>query len=81
MDILEKALKMLEDKPLCDSCLGRQFAFLGYRMENKDRGKAIKDLLVMEGHRLALQRDPEGLKILRILAENCLLYTSDAADE
>jgi len=60
---------MLEDEPLCDSCLGRQFAFLGYRMENKDRGKAIKDLLAMEGHRLALQRDPEGLKILRILAE------------
>ena len=70
MDILGKALRMLKDKPLCDSCLGRQFAFLGYRMENRDRGKAIKDLLAMEGHRLALQRDSEGLRILRILAEN-----------
>mgnify|MGYP000200337065 CR=1 FL=1 len=70
MEILEKARRMLEEKPLCDNCLGRQFAFLGYGVENRDRGRAIKTILTMEGHRLALLKKPEGIKILKTLAEN-----------
>jgi len=70
MDILEKAQRMLEEKPLCDNCLGRQFAFLGYGMENKERGRAIKILLTMKGHRLALLKKPEGILLLETLAEN-----------
>jgi len=70
MDILEKAQRMLEDKPLCDNCLGRQFAFLGYGMENHERGRAIKILLTMKGHRLALLKRPEGIALLETLAEN-----------
>jgi len=61
---------MLEEKPLCDNCLGRQFAFLGYGMENRDRGRAIKILLTMKGHRLALLKKPEGVALLEVLAEN-----------
>jgi len=70
MDILEKAQKMLEETPLCDNCLGRQFAFLGYGIENRERGRAIKTLLTMKGHRLALLQKPEGFALLRALAEN-----------
>jgi len=70
MDILEKAQRMLEEKPLCDNCLGRQFAFLGYGMENWERGRAIKILLTMKGHRLALLKELEGFTLLRTLAEN-----------
>ena len=70
MDILEKAQRMLEDGPLCDNCLGRQFAFLGYGMENQERGRAIKILLTMKGHRLALLKKPEGIVLLKTLAEN-----------
>ena len=70
MDILEKAQRMLEEKPLCDNCLGRQFAFLGYGIENRDRGRAIKVLLTMKGHRLALLKKPEGVALLETLAEN-----------
>ncbi|RLI00736.1 tRNA pseudouridine(54/55) synthase Pus10, partial [Candidatus Bathyarchaeota archaeon] len=70
MDILEKAQKMLEETPLCDNCLGRQFAFLGYGIENRERGRAIKILLTMKGHRLALLQKPEGYALLRALAEN-----------
>ena len=61
---------MLEEKPLCDNCLGRQFAFLGYGIENRDRGRAIKILLTMKGHRLALLKKPEGIVLLEILAVN-----------
>ena len=70
MEMLEKALKMLERHPLCDHCLGRQFALLGYKMDNETRGHHIKTLLVMEGHRLAAAKDKRGVSILKTLVTN-----------
>ncbi|MBS7660206.1 tRNA pseudouridine(54/55) synthase Pus10 [Candidatus Bathyarchaeota archaeon] len=70
MDILEKALAMLKAYPLCDNCLGRQFAMLGYGLENDERGKALKKVLLMRAHALAVAGDEEGVKILRVLAVN-----------
>ncbi|MEM3726221.1 MAG: tRNA pseudouridine(54/55) synthase Pus10 [Candidatus Bathyarchaeia archaeon] len=70
MEILEKALKMLEKHPLCDHCLGRQFAMLGHNMENNERGKSIKLTLMLKAHALALSKDKQGVKELRILATN-----------
>ncbi len=70
MEILEKALRMLEKYPLCDSCLGRQFAFLGYGLSNEERGRSLKLLLTMEAHRLILEKKSEGFHILKVLAEN-----------
>ena len=70
MNILEKALEMLEKYPLCDHCLGRQFALLGHGLENDERGNAIKMILTLEAHALALSRSKEGIKILKILATN-----------
>jgi tRNA pseudouridine synthase 10 len=70
MDILEKSLRMLEVYPLCDHCLGRQFALLGYDMEDSERGCAIKTALTLEAHRFALSKDREGIKNLKILAAN-----------
>lgn len=48
MDVLKKSLEILSEYPLCDSCLGRQFAQLGYGLENRERGASIKTLLHME---------------------------------
>ncbi len=76
MGILEKALKMLEKYPLCDHCLGRQFALLGYGMENHERGKAIKNVLFLEAHARALSKDKKGIRTLRILATNGSLTTA-----
>ncbi len=70
MDILNKAQKMLERYPLCDYCLGRQFALLGYGMENNDRGRIIKALLTMRGHKLSLQDNEDGINLLKVLASN-----------
>ena len=47
MDPVEKARDILRVYPLCDSCLGRLFAALGYGIENAERGRAIKTLLHM----------------------------------
>ena len=70
MDILEKAQRMLEEYPLCDHCLGRQFALLGHSVENDERGKAIKLALTLKAHELALSKNREGVRILKILATN-----------
>jgi len=70
MDILEKTSRMLEEYPLCDHCLGRQFALLGHSIENDERGRAIKLALTLKAHELALSKNREGVRILKILATN-----------
>jgi tRNA pseudouridine synthase 10 len=70
METAEKAQRMLEKHPLCDHCLGRQFAFLGYGLDNQERGRILKTVLAMKGHRLALSDKKEGVQLLKVLAEN-----------
>jgi tRNA pseudouridine synthase 10 len=70
MDILETAMNMLSKHPLCDNCLGRQFALLGYNMENKDRGKALKLSLTLQASALHSAENAEGVKRLKVLAVN-----------
>ncbi|NWF87439.1 tRNA pseudouridine(54/55) synthase Pus10 [Candidatus Bathyarchaeota archaeon] len=70
MNILEKSLRILEEYPLCDHCLGRQFALLGHNLENDERGQAIKLALTLEAHKLTFSKDREGVKNLKILATN-----------
>ena len=70
MDILNTASKMLGKHPLCDHCLGRQFALLGYGIENDQRGKAIKLVLMLKAHASVLSKKSGGIKKLRALAIN-----------
>ena len=69
-EVLSKALEMLEKHPLCDHCLGRQFAMLGHGTENAGRGAAIKLVLTLNAHATALTGKKKGAKILKILASN-----------
>jgi tRNA pseudouridine synthase 10 len=70
MDVLEKAFELLSKHPLCDNCLGRQFALLGYSIENNVRGHALKVTLLMLANDLAKDGDLKGVKQLKILASN-----------
>jgi tRNA pseudouridine synthase 10 len=70
MDILEKAANMLEKYPICDHCLGRQFALLGYEIENSARGQALKLSLTLQASDFALSKKNKGVKTLRVLAAN-----------
>ena len=47
---IEKAMEILRKYPLCDHCLGRLFARLGTGLSNEERGRAIKDYLLMKIH-------------------------------
>jgi len=77
-DILEKAQRMLEKYPLCNHCLGRQFALLAYGLDNQRRGEALKLLLTMKAHQLALDKKKTGFTLLKTLATN---GSSDMAAE
>ena len=46
---LSQARRILQRHSICDWCLGRQFAMQGYGLTNKDRGQALKTLLLMSG--------------------------------
>ena len=70
MDILEKTLSMLQKYPLCDHCLGRQFALLGYNIENTARGRALKLSSTLQSSALSSSKNAEGIKRLKILAAN-----------
>jgi len=70
MEILKKAQEMLEAHPLCDHCLGRQFALLGYGLSDQKRGETLKLLLTMENHQQALSGEKAGFSNLRMLASN-----------
>jgi tRNA pseudouridine synthase 10 len=70
MDILEKAMAMLVKYPLCDNCLGRQFATLGYGIENSCRGQALKLSVTLQANALHLSKNKEGLLRLKTLAVN-----------
>ena len=61
---------MLEKHPLCDHCLGRQFALLGHNLENFERGRAIKLVLTMEAHASVPSNEGEGINMLKLIAAN-----------
>ncbi len=48
MTILDTAKRILKEGPICDACLGRQFAKLSTGLTNAQRGNAIKLALSME---------------------------------
>lgn len=52
MDVLETSKKILHEGPICNNCLGRQFAKLSTGLSNKERGHALKLALVLEGDQI-----------------------------
>ncbi|MEM4380949.1 MAG: tRNA pseudouridine(54/55) synthase Pus10 [Candidatus Caldarchaeum sp.] len=62
--IAQLTVELLKSGALCDYCLGRQFARLGYGLSNRERGRALKVALLME----AVKNRDEGL--VKLLAEN-----------
>ncbi len=48
MTILDTARKILHEGPICDHCLGRQFAKLSTGLGNDQRGKSLRITLAMQ---------------------------------
>jgi tRNA pseudouridine synthase 10 len=73
MKVLDVAISLLERYPLCDHCLGRQFALLGHGLTNRDRGHTIKLSLTIDAHRSLLEKREDGARVLQTLATNGML--------
>src|SRR5660397_259282 len=56
MIILDIACKIIHEGPICDHCLGRQFAKLSTGLSNDMRGAALKLVLAMHA---GAQKDKE----------------------
>ena len=67
LDILRKSIEILKTYPLCDYCLGRQFASIGSGLTNLERGRAIKTMLFMDAC-TRLREESGDAEILKILA-------------
>ncbi|MDF0589710.1 tRNA pseudouridine(54/55) synthase Pus10 [Candidatus Methanocrinis natronophilus] len=61
----DAARRILGLGPICDSCLGRQFAILSTGLTNAQRGKSIKTFLSMAG-----SLDESGRDLLTLLARS-----------
>jgi conserved hypothetical protein TIGR01213 len=61
MSILETAKKIIEEGPICDHCMGRQFAKLSTGLTNVERGQAIKLALTMEGDAIFKESGDDSL--------------------
>ncbi|MEM1610785.1 MAG: tRNA pseudouridine(54/55) synthase Pus10 [Sulfolobales archaeon] len=48
--LIEISRRILKSYSLCDRCLGRLYARLGYGWDNAERGSAVKTMLVMRYH-------------------------------
>ena len=72
MKKMQSAKEILLKFPLCDKCLGRQFALLGYGLDNKSRGRSIKNALVLETYKNYLEdkTSKSDLDLLKAIAIN-----------
>ncbi len=68
--MIRSAQKILRHYTVDDWCLGRQFAMRGYGLTNKDRGNALKTLLLMAGTEVYRSNPKRGITLIRRLAEN-----------
>lgn len=50
--VIEAARKITEEGPICDNCLGRQFAKISSGVSNEKRGEILKEVLRTKGEEL-----------------------------
>ncbi|MCD4704369.1 MAG: tRNA pseudouridine(54/55) synthase Pus10 [Methanosarcinaceae archaeon] len=60
MNILETAERIVQEGPICDHCMGRQFAKLSTGLSNDQRGRSVKLSLVMDADRRSKEDNDDG---------------------
>ncbi|MFW9943599.1 MAG: tRNA pseudouridine(54/55) synthase Pus10 [Candidatus Sifarchaeia archaeon] len=70
-DVLTLARRILEYHPVCNRCLGRQFAWLSTDTSNEERGYSLKlTLSMMADNDVKAGRRNSGLQLVTLLADN-----------
>jgi tRNA pseudouridine synthase 10 len=66
--VLDTTMSILEKYPLCDRCLGRQFAWLSTNTSNEDRGRSLKLILSMNADDEMKAGEDRGKNTISLLA-------------
>ncbi|TXT56507.1 MAG: tRNA pseudouridine synthase Pus10 [Candidatus Thorarchaeota archaeon] len=75
--MLDNAIHILHEYPLCDRCLGRLFAWLGTGTTNEHRGDSIKLVLFMIGDELLRKGERSPAEdYIRTLAGNGMMSSA-----
>lgn len=70
-EVLDTAVGILEQYPICDRCLGRQFAWLSTNTSNSQRGESLKlTLSMMADYELKSESPENGKRIISVLANH-----------
>lgn len=77
-EILGFAENLLRDHALCDNCLGRQFGNMATGTTNAERGRSLKNSLVLKAHGLILEENHEGKELMSILVKNGMSPVAEA---
>ncbi|MFX0046185.1 MAG: tRNA pseudouridine(54/55) synthase Pus10, partial [Candidatus Hermodarchaeota archaeon] len=81
-DILTLARRILEYHPVCNHCLGRQFAWLSTETSNEQRGLSLKLALSMMADKdIRAGRRDSGLQLVTLLADNGMFGPARALAE
>jgi tRNA pseudouridine synthase 10 len=76
--MLDTTVSILKKHPLCDRCLGRQFAWLSTNTSNKDRGHSLKLILSMNADDQLKSGKEGGKDLIGILAGNGMFKPAQA---
>ncbi len=68
--ILDQAVEVIKNYPLCDRCLGRLFASLGTGLTNVERGLSLKILIAMHIHSRIVAGEDAYMDLLKQLSIN-----------
>jgi len=79
MTIMQTAARIIEEGPICDNCMGRQFARLLTGLTNAERGEAIKLSLSLEAARLMKEEGYKDLLEKLALSNSYACKTLDAS--
>ncbi len=80
--VLDSTISMLEKHPLCNRCLGRQFAWLSTNTSNEERGQSLKLILSMiADEELKSGNGERGKTTISLLAGNGMFPPSQAIAE
>ncbi len=73
--VIDKAIEILSNYPLCDSCLGRAFSGLATGLSDRERGYAIKVAVMMELDRRVKEQEIQDLSQVRAVLENMVTHS------
>jgi len=80
--LLDTAVSMLDKHPICDRCLGRQFAWLSTHTSNSERGHSLKlTLSMMADDELKSGDQEHGKTVISLLAGHGMFKPAQAIAE